>query len=238
MMQATTNANRFQNSCLNSPPGRIVATSSVSALAFSIDFNLMFLLILLTETSAGASGDRSTNRCLTDLGFGPLIYFYSIPKDLERSYDPANHSSSLYLAFLNEIINCSAIHGVLFVLLNPWSTNTTEKGSKMEQVRLGCGSVTAHLSLTGYDPRDYNQGRSATFESVGSGLAMSPGDTDLKEKDYIFVHRFSRLHFNFSSAPLSFTKQIHGPTKDKQAEMFLHLLCHSATLYLHVPRHS
>ncbi|KAG2314432.1 hypothetical protein Bca52824_017554 [Brassica carinata] len=138
MMQATTNANRFQNSCLNSPPGQIVATSSVSPLAFSIDFNLMFLLILLTETSAGASGDRSTNRCLTALGFGPLIYFYSIPKDLERSYDPAN-------------------------------------------LRLGCGSVTAHLSLTGYDPRDYNQGRSATFESVGSGLAMSPGDTDLKE---------------------------------------------------------
>ncbi|KAJ0242248.1 hypothetical protein HA466_0092170 [Hirschfeldia incana] len=76
----------FENSCLNSPPpGGGVATSLVSPLAFSIDVNLMFLLMLLTEKSVGATGDSSTNCCLTDLGFGPLIYFYRIPKALERS---------------------------------------------------------------------------------------------------------------------------------------------------------
>ncbi|KAG6525912.1 hypothetical protein ZIOFF_015885 [Zingiber officinale] len=44
---------------------------------------------------------------------------------------------------------------------------------------LGCGSDTAHLSLLGYDPRIYYQGRGA-FESMGAGLAMSPGDIAFK----------------------------------------------------------
>lgn len=44
---------------------------------------------------------------------------------------------------------------------------------------LGCGSDTAHLSLLGYDPRLYYRGRGA-FESMGAGLAMSPGDIAFK----------------------------------------------------------
>lgn len=44
---------------------------------------------------------------------------------------------------------------------------------------LGCGSDTAHLSLLGYDPRIYYRGRGA-FESMGAGLAMSPGDIAFK----------------------------------------------------------
>ncbi|RRT50421.1 hypothetical protein B296_00050033 [Ensete ventricosum] len=44
---------------------------------------------------------------------------------------------------------------------------------------LGCGSDTAHLSILGYDPRIYYRGRGA-FESMGAGLAMSPGDIAFK----------------------------------------------------------
>ncbi|XP_047944823.1 probable 2,3-bisphosphoglycerate-independent phosphoglycerate mutase [Salvia hispanica] len=47
------------------------------------------------------------------------------------------------------------------------------------EVGLGCGSDTAHLSLLGYDPRIYYRGRGA-FESMGAGLAMSPGDIAFK----------------------------------------------------------
>lgn len=47
------------------------------------------------------------------------------------------------------------------------------------EVGLACGSDTAHLSLLGYDPRVYYHGRGA-FESMGAGLAMSPGDIAFK----------------------------------------------------------
>ncbi|KAI5431772.1 hypothetical protein KIW84_035808 [Lathyrus oleraceus] len=47
------------------------------------------------------------------------------------------------------------------------------------EVGLACGSDTAHLSLLGYDPRVYYRGRGA-FESMGAGLAMSPGDIAFK----------------------------------------------------------
>lgn len=47
------------------------------------------------------------------------------------------------------------------------------------EVGLACGSDTAHLSLLGYDPRIYYRGRGA-FESMGAGLAMSPGDIAFK----------------------------------------------------------
>lgn len=47
------------------------------------------------------------------------------------------------------------------------------------EVGLGCGSDTAHLSIMGYDPRVYYRGRGA-FESMGAGLAMSPGDIAFK----------------------------------------------------------
>ncbi|KAL3696435.1 hypothetical protein R1sor_010511 [Riccia sorocarpa] len=44
---------------------------------------------------------------------------------------------------------------------------------------LACGSDTAHLSLLGYNPLIYYRGRGA-FESLGAGLAMSPGDIAFK----------------------------------------------------------
>ncbi|CAF2074374.1 hypothetical protein Bca4012_089119 [Brassica carinata] len=66
------------------------------------------------------------------------------------------------------------------------------------------------------------RGRSALFDSMGAGWAMSPGDIALK----IWLNRFSKLHLNFSSAPPSFTKQIYGPTKNRQAETFLQSFCH------------
>ncbi|XP_057951219.1 uncharacterized protein LOC131146003 isoform X2 [Malania oleifera] len=50
------------------------------------------------------------------------------------------------------------------------------------EVRLACGSDTAHLSLLGYDPRVYYWGRGA-FESMGAGLAMSLGDIAFKAID-------------------------------------------------------
>ncbi|KAI9597294.1 2,3-bisphosphoglycerate-independent phosphoglycerate mutase-domain-containing protein [Syncephalis fuscata] len=44
---------------------------------------------------------------------------------------------------------------------------------------LACGSDTAHLSLFGYNPRQYYRGRGA-FESMGAGLSMIPGDIAFK----------------------------------------------------------
>lgn len=57
------------------------------------------------------------------------------------------------------------------------------------EVGLGCGSDTAHLSLLGYDPRVYYRGRGA-FESMGAGLAMSPGDIAFKVYILVFVIMF------------------------------------------------
>lgn len=51
---------------------------------------------------------------------------------------------------------------------------------------LACGSDTAHLSLLGYNPRIYYRGRGA-FESMGAGLAMSPGDIAFKVSHPIFL---------------------------------------------------
>ncbi|KAB1211081.1 2,3-bisphosphoglycerate-independent phosphoglycerate mutase [Morella rubra] len=69
------------------------------------------------------------------------------------------------------------------------------------EVGLGCGSDTAHLSLLGYDPRVYYRGRGA-FESMGAGLAMSPGDiafksnfATLEEKTGIITSRRADRHF-------------------------------------------
>lgn len=42
-----------------------------------------------------------------------------------------------------------------------------------------CAFLVAHLSIFGYDPRACYRGRGA-FESMGSGLAMSPGDIAFK----------------------------------------------------------
>ncbi|KAK3217885.1 hypothetical protein Dsin_011855 [Dipteronia sinensis] len=69
------------------------------------------------------------------------------------------------------------------------------------EVGLGCGSDTAHLSLLGYDPRVYYRGRGA-FESMGAGLAMSPGDIAFKsnfatldEKTGVVISRRADRHF-------------------------------------------
>ncbi|KAM7527686.1 hypothetical protein LguiB_031096 [Lonicera macranthoides] len=66
---------------------------------------------------------------------------------------------------------------------------------------LACGSDTAHLSLLGYDPRVYYRGRGA-FESMGAGLAMSPGDIAFKsnfatldERTGIVTSRRADRHF-------------------------------------------
>uniref|UniRef100_A0A0D9XZZ2 Metalloenzyme domain-containing protein n=1 Tax=Leersia perrieri TaxID=77586 RepID=A0A0D9XZZ2_9ORYZ len=66
---------------------------------------------------------------------------------------------------------------------------------------LACGSDTAHLSLLGYDPRVYYRGRGA-FESMGTGLAMAPGDIAFKsnfatldESTGIIVSRRADRHF-------------------------------------------
>jgi 2,3-diphosphopglycerate-independent phosphoglycerate mutase len=53
---------------------------------------------------------------------------------------------------------------------------------------LACGSDTAHLSLLGYDPREYYRGRGA-FESMGAGLAMAPGDIAFKVGTLFLVHK-------------------------------------------------
>lgn len=55
------------------------------------------------------------------------------------------------------------------------------------EVGLACGSDTAHLSLLGYDPRVYYRGRGA-FESMGAGLAMSPGDIAFKVSTSCFQY--------------------------------------------------
>ena len=47
------------------------------------------------------------------------------------------------------------------------------------QAGLACGSDTAHLSMFGYDPRQYYRGRGA-FETMGAGLEMLPGDIAFK----------------------------------------------------------
>ena len=52
---------------------------------------------------------------------------------------------------------------------------------------LACGSDTAHLSLLGYNPRIYYRGRGA-FESMGAGLAMSPGDIAFKVRHLNIVY--------------------------------------------------
>lgn len=67
------------------------------------------------------------------------------------------------------------------------------------EVGLGCGSDTAHLSLLGYDPRVYYRGRGA-FESMGAGLAMSPGDIAFKVEInlgffLVFLISFSMMMF-------------------------------------------
>ncbi|XP_075514964.1 uncharacterized protein LOC142549741 [Primulina tabacum] len=77
------------------------------------------------------------------------------------------------------------------------------------EVGLACGSDTAHLSILGYDPRVYYRGRGA-FESMGAGLAMSPGDIAFKsnfatldEKTGVVTSRRADRHFEEEGPILS-----------------------------------
>ncbi len=64
---------------------------------------------------------------------------------------------------------------------------------------LACGSDTAHLSLLGYNPRIYYRGR-GSFESLGAGLAMVPGDIAFKVCVYSFIWLFLCFFlFSFSN---------------------------------------
>eukprot|EP00033_Pygsuia_biforma_P001402 GCRY01001586.1.p1 GENE.GCRY01001586.1~~GCRY01001586.1.p1 ORF type:complete len:447 (-),score=32.33 GCRY01001586.1:583-1923(-) len=68
------------------------------------------------------------------------------------------------------------------------------------QPGLACGSDTAHLSLFGYPPQTYYNGRGA-FESMGSGMEMLPGDVAFKsifsfmDSDQIVVKRRADRNF-------------------------------------------
>ncbi|KAI7897780.1 archaeal type cofactor-independent phosphoglycerate mutase, partial [Cokeromyces recurvatus] len=71
----------------------------------------------------------------------------------------------------------------LQVANTPWLDHLAEKGINglLDPVEpgLACGSDTAHMSILGYDPRIYYEGRGA-FESMGAGLEMKPGDIAFK----------------------------------------------------------
>ncbi|KAI8647161.1 putative 2,3-bisphosphoglycerate-independent phosphoglycerate mutase [Parasitella parasitica] len=65
----------------------------------------------------------------------------------------------------------------------PWLDKICERGLNglVDPVEpgLACGSDTAHMSILGYDPRRYYEGRGA-FESMGAGLDMIPSDIAFK----------------------------------------------------------
>ncbi|KAI9303370.1 2,3-bisphosphoglycerate-independent phosphoglycerate mutase-domain-containing protein [Cunninghamella echinulata] len=65
----------------------------------------------------------------------------------------------------------------------PWLDQIAANGINglMDSVEpgLACGSDTAHMSILGYNPRQYYRGRGA-FETMGAGLNMIPGDIAFK----------------------------------------------------------
>ncbi|KAF7729468.1 hypothetical protein EC973_004448 [Apophysomyces ossiformis] len=65
----------------------------------------------------------------------------------------------------------------------PWMDKLAAEGLNglMDSVEpgLACGSDTAHMSILGYNPRQYYRGRGA-FETMGAGLEMIPGDIAFK----------------------------------------------------------
>ncbi|KAG0173628.1 hypothetical protein DFQ28_011120 [Apophysomyces sp. BC1034] len=65
----------------------------------------------------------------------------------------------------------------------PWMDKLAAGGLNglMDSVEpgLACGSDTAHMSILGYNPRQYYRGRGA-FETMGAGLDMIPGDIAFK----------------------------------------------------------
>ncbi|ORZ02440.1 2,3-bisphosphoglycerate-independent phosphoglycerate mutase-domain-containing protein [Syncephalastrum racemosum] len=56
---------------------------------------------------------------------------------------------------------------------------------------LACGSDTAHMSILGYNPRQYYRGRGA-FETMGAGLDMIPGDIAFKS-NFAYLDRESGI---------------------------------------------
>ncbi|EPB88271.1 hypothetical protein HMPREF1544_04979 [Mucor circinelloides 1006PhL] len=87
----------------------------------------------------------------------------------------------------------------------PWLDKLCDKGLNglLDPVEpgLACGSDTAHMSILGYDPRKYYEGRGA-FESMGAGLDMIPSDIAFKsnfayldKESGIVVKRKADRHF-------------------------------------------
>lgn len=74
-------------------------------------------------------------------------------------------------------------------------------------VGLACGSDTAHLSLFGLAPSDYYRGR-GSFECMGAGLSMKPGDIAFKsnfaymDDQSIVLHRRADRRFHEWGKPL------------------------------------
>ncbi|KAI8148827.1 2,3-bisphosphoglycerate-independent phosphoglycerate mutase-domain-containing protein [Fennellomyces sp. T-0311] len=56
---------------------------------------------------------------------------------------------------------------------------------------LACGSDTAHMSILGYNPREYYRGRGA-FETMGAGLEMIPGDIAFKS-NFAYLNKQSGI---------------------------------------------
>ncbi|KAI8338660.1 2,3-bisphosphoglycerate-independent phosphoglycerate mutase-domain-containing protein [Chlamydoabsidia padenii] len=81
----------------------------------------------------------------------------------------------------------------LQVAKTPWLDQLAASGLNglMDSVEpgLACGSDTAHMSILGYNPRQFYRGRGA-FETMGAGLDMIPGDIAFKS-NFAYMDRQS-----------------------------------------------
>lgn len=95
---------------------------------------------------------------------------------------------------------------------------------------LACGSDTAHLSILGFDPRTYYNGRGA-FETIGTGLAVEPGDIAFKcvfshlctETGTVLCRRADR---NFEDEARELSAHLNGTTLTVYGHMY-----HAAVMY-------
>eukprot|EP01080_Neovahlkampfia_damariscottae_P003732 gene3732-6620_t len=87
---------------------------------------------------------------------------------------------------------------------------------------LGCGSDTAHLSIFGYDPRTYYEGR-GSFETMGAGLDMKIGDIAFKsnfatlEGDIVTSRRADR---NFENIGPKFCHFLNEKMKERLVKIY------------------